>query len=101
MDSLSRPPPPPPPPRTLPLQPRQVGGLFWNYLSVGLDAEAAYGFHTMRETHSWAASSRVLNQVGALTLGCAPPQGRFLGRMRCTQPCKALGTHPSHLTPSP
>lgn len=55
------------------LQPCQASGLFWNYLSIGLDAEAAYGFHTLRETHGWAASSRALNQVGS-------GRGRFEGR---------------------
>ena len=59
------------------LQPCQVGGRFWNYLSVGMDAEAAYGFHTLRESHSWAASSRLLNQVRA---GGAVPCSRWLPR---------------------
>ena len=42
----------------------QVSGCFWNYFSVGLDAEAAYGFHRLREASPWAASTRLANQVG-------------------------------------
>lgn len=40
----------------------QVKGLFWNYYSVGLDAQAAYGFHSLREKRPWAAPSRLVNQ---------------------------------------
>ena len=40
----------------------QVKGLFWNYYSVGLDAQAAYGFHSLREKRPWAAPSRMINQ---------------------------------------
>ncbi len=40
----------------------QVKGLFWNYFSIGLDAEAAYGFHSLREKRPWAAPSRMINQ---------------------------------------
>lgn len=40
----------------------QVTGLFWNYFSVGLDAQAAYGFHSLREKRPWAAPSRLINQ---------------------------------------
>ena len=41
----------------------QVGGLFWNYFSCGIDAKAAYGFHSMREKRPWAASGRTVNQA--------------------------------------
>ena len=58
----------------------QVRGLFWNYFSVGLDAEAAYRFHALREKHPWAASGRLINQawysVYSCQTGwfcCAPP----------------------------
>ena len=37
--------------------------MFWNYFSLGMDAEAAYGFHHLREQKPWAASSRMVNQA--------------------------------------
>jgi diacylglycerol kinase (ATP) len=37
-------------------------GMFWNYLSVGADAQAAYQFHRLREKSPHLASSRLLNQ---------------------------------------
>ena len=37
-------------------------GLFWNYYSVGLDAQAAYGFHSLREKRPWATPTRTINQ---------------------------------------
>ncbi|CAL8467982.1 g7520 [Coccomyxa elongata] len=40
----------------------KVKGLFWNYFSIGLDAQAAYGFHSLREKRPWAAPSRMINQ---------------------------------------
>ena len=42
--------------------PAQVKGLFWNYYSVGLDAQAAYGFHSLREKRPWATPTRTINQ---------------------------------------
>ena len=41
----------------------QVKGLFWNYISVGIDAKAAYNFHSLREARPWAASGRLVNQA--------------------------------------
>ena len=38
-------------------------GLFWNYISVGIDAKAAYNFHSLREARPWAASGRLVNQA--------------------------------------
>lgn len=58
---------------------RQVRGLFWNYFSLGLDAQAAYGFHHLREEKPWAASGRLVNQAWyswfSCTTGwfCCPP----------------------------
>lgn len=37
--------------------------MFWNYLSVGMDAAAAHGFHQLREAKPWAARGRVTNQA--------------------------------------
>jgi len=51
--------------------------MFWNYFSLGLDAEAAYGFHTLRETHSWAASTRLANQAWYSWYSCT--SGWFCG----------------------
>ena len=49
----------------------QVRGLFWNYFSLGMDAKAAYGFHSMREKHSWAASGRMVNQAWYAYYSCS------------------------------
>ena len=49
----------------------QVEGLFYNYFSVGLDAQAAYGFHHLRETKAWAAPSRLINQAWYAYFSCA------------------------------
>lgn len=54
-----------------------VGGMFWNYFSVGLDAQAAYGFHALREAHSWAASTRLANQAWYSYFSCS--SGWFCG----------------------
>eukprot|EP01025_Chloroclados_australasicus_P017201 TRINITY_DN18754_c0_g2_i3.p1 TRINITY_DN18754_c0_g2~~TRINITY_DN18754_c0_g2_i3.p1 ORF type:complete len:348 (+),score=50.19 TRINITY_DN18754_c0_g2_i3:49-1092(+) len=37
-------------------------GYSWNYVSVGMDAYAAYGFHHVRETKPWLAANRLMNQ---------------------------------------
>lgn len=58
-------------------QPRVARGMFWNYLSLGLDAEAAYSFHTLREQHAWAASNRVANQAWYSWFSCT--SGWFCG----------------------
>ena len=46
-------------------------GLFYNYFSVGLDAQAAYGFHHLRESKPWAAPSRLINQAWYAYFSCA------------------------------
>lgn len=72
--------PPLTPARTLHLpaaQPRVARGMFWNYLSLGLDAEAAYGFHTLREQYAWAASNRLANQAWYSWFSCT--SGWFCG----------------------
>jgi hypothetical protein len=80
-------------------QPCQASGLFWNYLSIGLDAEAAYGFHTLRETHGWAASSRALNQVGS-GRGCSVGRQAAWGWVPGVPWCLlGLPAWPAHQTP--
>jgi len=39
-----------------------VTGCAWNYLSIGMDAQSAYGFHHLREAHPALASGRLINQ---------------------------------------
>ena len=58
-------------------------GLFWNYISVGIDAKAAYNFHSLREARPWAASGRLVNQAWYAYFSCstgwfcaAPPISR-------------------------
>lgn len=55
----------------------QVEGHFFNYFSVGLDAQAAYGFHHLRETKPWAAPSRLINQAWYAYFSCS--SGWFCG----------------------
>jgi diacylglycerol kinase (ATP) len=50
---------------------------FWNYYSIGLDAEAAYEFHHLRETHPRLASGRVVNQAWYSVFSCT--SGWFCG----------------------
>ncbi len=45
-------------------------GLFWNYVSVGLDARAAYYFHDLRERKPHLASNRMANQFWYSFFGC-------------------------------
>lgn len=39
-----------------------VSGMSWNYVSIGMDAQSAYGFHHLREDHPAFASGRMINQ---------------------------------------
>lgn len=52
-------------------------GLAWNYISMGLDAEAAYGFHTLRETKPYLARTRLMNMLWYGV--CACKTGWFCG----------------------
>jgi diacylglycerol kinase (ATP) len=47
-----------------------------------LPAQAAYGFHTLRESHSWAASSRLANQAWYSWYSCT--SGWFCGAQPLT-----------------
>ena len=57
--------------------PSSIKANFWNYFSVGLDAEAAYGFHTLREQHPSMARSRMMNQAWYSVFTCST--GWFCG----------------------
>jgi diacylglycerol kinase (ATP) len=63
--------------RQNPENPSESSACFWNYFSVGLDAEAAYGFHHLRETHPKLASGRLVNQAWYSVFTCAT--GWFCG----------------------
>lgn len=45
-------------------------GMFWNYFSVGADAQAAYNFHHLRDTHPALASNRLANQFWYSAFSC-------------------------------
>jgi Diacylglycerol kinase accessory domain len=49
----------------------------WNYVSVGMDAQAAYGFHELRESKPRLAASRAANQFWYGYFSCA--SGWFCG----------------------
>ncbi|GFH18789.1 diacylglycerol kinase [Haematococcus lacustris] len=55
-------------------------GMFWNYLSVGLDAKAAHGFHSLRERKPYLALGRLTNQFWYSFFSCAT------GWFCCTKP---------------
>ena len=58
-------------------QPGKVSARFWNYFSVGLDAEAAYGFHHLRETHPRLTFGPAINQAWYSVFSCST--GWFCG----------------------
>eukprot|EP00892_Ulva_mutabilis_P011273 jgi/Ulvmu1/8518/UM044_0052.1 len=49
----------------------------WNYVSIGMDAKSAFGFHHLRETKPALAFSRVANQAWYGYFSCA--SGWFCG----------------------
>ncbi|KXZ56309.1 hypothetical protein GPECTOR_1g272 [Gonium pectorale] len=55
-------------------------GMFWNYFSVGLDAKAAWGFHSLREQRPGCTSSRMANQFWYSAFSCTS------GWFCCAQP---------------
>lgn len=54
-----------------------ASGRFWNYFSIGLDAAAAYSFHSLRENHPQLAASRLTNQAWYGIFSCTT--GWFCG----------------------
>ncbi|KAL2654204.1 hypothetical protein R1flu_022332 [Riccia fluitans] len=50
-------------------------GTFYNYFSVGMDAQVAYGFHHLRDEAPWIARGRLSNQLVYSGYGCV--QGWF------------------------
>lgn len=50
-------------------------GMFWNYFSVGLDAKAAWSFHSLREEKPALASSRAANQFWYSAFSCTSGGG--------------------------
>ncbi|KAG2450538.1 hypothetical protein HYH02_005039 [Chlamydomonas schloesseri] len=59
-----------------------MGGMFWNYFSVGLDAKAAWSFHSLREEKPALASSRAANQFWYSAFSCTS------GWFCCAQPLR-------------
>ncbi|CAK9875307.1 unnamed protein product [Sphagnum jensenii] len=64
-------------------------GLFWNYFSIGMDAQVAYGFHHLRDEKPWLARGRVTNQMIYSGYGCT--QGWFC--TTCSAAPRARGIH--------
>ncbi|KAG2440916.1 hypothetical protein HXX76_003769 [Chlamydomonas incerta] len=60
-----------------------MGGMFWNYFSIGLDAKAAWSFHSLREEKPALASSRAANQFWYSAFSCTS------GWFCCAQPLRA------------
>lgn len=51
-------------------------GGFWNYFSMGMDAQISYAFHSERKLHPEKFKNQLVNQSTYLKLGCT--QGWFL-----------------------
>ncbi|KAF5833126.1 ATP-NAD kinase-like domain-containing protein [Dunaliella salina] len=67
-------------------QPLAAKGMFWNYLSIGLDAKAAYGFHQLREAHPALTAGRISNQWWYSWFSCT--SGWFCGAKPITHKAK-------------
>ncbi|KAL5147480.1 Diacylglycerol kinase 5 [Glycine soja] len=54
-------------------------GGFWNYFSMGMDAQVSYAFHSERKLHPEKFKNQLYNQSTYLKLGCT--QGWFFGSL--------------------
>ncbi|XP_004509972.1 diacylglycerol kinase 1-like isoform X2 [Cicer arietinum] len=54
-------------------------GGFWNYFSMGMDAQVSYAFHSERKLHPEKFKNQLYNQSAYLKLGCT--QGWFLSSL--------------------
>lgn len=52
------------------------GGVFYNYFSIGMDAQVAYGFHQLRDEKPFLAQGPISNKLIYTGYSCA--QGWFL-----------------------
>ncbi|KAJ3696063.1 hypothetical protein LUZ60_001440 [Juncus effusus] len=50
-------------------------GAFWNYFSMGMDAQVSYAFHSERKSHPEKFKNQLFNQKTYVKLGCT--QGWF------------------------
>ena len=58
----------------------EMTGLWWNYFSVGLDAKAAFNFHSLRNARPYLTSTRLVNQGWYSFFSCTS------GWFCCTKP---------------
>ncbi|KAL8502273.1 hypothetical protein ACS0TY_021413 [Phlomoides rotata] len=54
-------------------------GGFWNYFSMGMDAQVSYAFHSERKLHPEKFKNQLINQSTYLKLGCS--QGWFFSSL--------------------
>ncbi|CAN6449578.1 unnamed protein product [Victoria cruziana] len=59
----------------LPERPTQIEGVFYNYFSIGMDAQVAYGFHHLRNEKPYLAQGPVSNKL--IYSGYSCTQGWF------------------------
>lgn len=75
-------------------------GMFWNYFSIGADAQAAFGFHHLREKAPGCTANRIQNQCWYSYFSCTSGmmlRARLLGCLlvcvdRTTPCCIQAGT---------
>ncbi|WOL16018.1 diacylglycerol kinase 5-like [Canna indica] len=54
-------------------------GGFWNYFSMGMDAQVSYAFHSERKLHPEKFKNQIINQTTYAKLGCT--QGWFFASL--------------------